>query len=175
LDDKNILKNDNMQNQDFSTSILVDQSPEKVFNAINNVRGWWSEQINGDTNHLNDEFIYQYKDVHACKMKIIEFVPNKKVVWHVLNNHFSFTNDKTEWVNTKIIFELFEKNGKTALRFTHDGLVPQYECYNVCFDAWTSYIHGSLKELIATGKGRPNTNEGGLNEELVEKWQLHKK
>lgn len=164
-----------MQNQDFTTTILVDQSPKEVFDAINNVRGWWSEQIEGGTSKLNDEFIYQYKDVHVCKMKLEEVIPNKKVVWHVLNNHFNFIKDKSEWIGTKIIFEIAEQDGKTEFRFTHEGLVPQYECYQVCFDAWTSYIQGSLKNLINTGKGQPNTKEEGLNTELIEKWGLPKK
>ena len=44
----------------------VDQTPEEVFNAINNPRGWWSEEIEGSTDKLNDEFNYHYKDVHHC-------------------------------------------------------------------------------------------------------------
>jgi hypothetical protein len=164
-----------MTTTDFSTTILVDQSPRDVFNAINNVRGWWSEQIEGGTSQLNDEFLYHYKEVHISKMKLVEVVPNKKVVWRVLNNHFSFTKDKSEWVGTHIIFEISEKDGKTQLRFTHEGLVPDYECYQVCFDAWTSYIQGSLKSLIATGKGKPNSKENELNAELVKKWNLPEK
>ena len=161
--------------QDFSTIISVDETPAEVFNAAKNVRGWWSEEIEGGTENLNDEFLYHYKDVHICKMKLVEVVPNKKIVWPVMDNHFSFTSDKSEWVNTKIIFEISEKDGKTQLRFIHEGLVPYYECYQVCFDAWTSYIQGSLQNLIVTGKGKPNGKEGGLNAELIEKWGLHKK
>lgn len=161
-----------MENKNFTTNILVDQSPREVFNAVANVRGWWSEQIEGSTNELNDEFTYQYKDVHISKMRIIEAVPNKRIVWLVLNNYFGFTQDKSEWVNTKIIFEIKEDNGKTELRFTHDGLTPNYECYKICNDAWTSYIQGSLKNLIVNGKGKPNTREEGLNTELIEKWGL---
>jgi len=164
-----------MKNQDFTTTIVVDQSPKDVFNAINNVRGWWSENIEGSTDRPDAEFLYHYKDVHMSKMKLEEFIPGKKVVWRVLNNYFNFTQDKNEWVNTRIIFEIAEKDGKTQLRFTHEGLVPQYECYNVCFDAWTGYIQGSLKNLITTGKGKPNTKEDDLNAELVEKWGLPNK
>ena len=161
-----------MKNNDFTTAILLDQSPEEVFNAINNVRGWWSEEIEGNTSMLNAEFLYHYKDVHISKMKIVEFIPGKKVVWLVLDNHFNFTKDKSEWIGTKIIFEISERDGKTQLNFTHKGLVPQYECYQVCFDAWTSYIQGSLQNLITKGKGQPNAKEGGLNAELIEKWKL---
>jgi len=145
-----------MAAKDFTTTILVDNTPEEVFNAINDVRGWWSEEIEGSTDRLNSEFDYHYEDVHSCKMKIIELVPNKKVVWSVLDNYFKFTKDKSEWKGTKIIFDIAEKDNKTEMRFTHQGLVPAYECYEICRDAWTGYIQKSLRNLITIGKGQPN-------------------
>lgn len=148
-----------MDNQDFTTSILVDQSPKEAFDAITNVRGWWSEEIEGGTAKLGDVFKYHFKDIHICKMKLIEVVPNKKVVWDVLENDFNFISDKGEWVGTKVIFEISTKNNKTEVRFTHQGLVPEYECYDICFNAWTNYIQNSLYNLITTGKGQPNPKE----------------
>ena len=145
-----------MATKDFTTTILVDNTPEEVFNAINNVRGWWSEEIEGPTDKLNSEFDYHYEDVHRCKIKIIELVPNKKIVWSVLDNYFKFTKDKSEWQGTKIIFDIAEKDNKTEMRFTHQGLVPAYECYEICRDAWTGYIQKSLRNLITAGKGQPN-------------------
>jgi hypothetical protein len=162
-----------MTESDFTTTILVDQSPEEVFNAINNVRGWWSEEIEGGTDKLNDEFIYHYRDIHSCKMKLTEVSSGKKVVWFVEENYFSFTKDKSEWKGTEIIFEISKQGGKTQLRFTHQGLVPSYECYNVCRDGWSNYINNSLSSLIVTGKGKPNPKEGeGFNAQLAEKWNL---
>lgn len=159
--------------QSFTTSILVDQSPEAVFNAVTNVRGWWSEQIEGGTAKLNDEFLYHYKDVHYCKVKLVEVIPGKKVVWLVEKNHFSFTKDKSEWIGTKMSFEITPKGNQTELRFTHIGLVPEYECYGVCKDGWSNYINNSLYSLITTGKGKPNPKEGrGFNAELAEKWNI---
>ena len=148
-----------MKNQNLTTTISADQSPQEVFAAINNVRGWWSEEIEGTTDKLGAEFAYHYVDVHRCKMKITEFVPGRRVIWLVLDNYFNFTEDKTEWTGTKIIFEVSNKDAKTQLRFTHEGLVPEYECFKVCSNAWGSYINGSLQSLITTGKGRPNPKE----------------
>ena len=145
-----------MTTKDFTTTILVDNTPEEVFNAINNVRGWWSEEIEGSTDKLNSEFDYHYEDVHRCKIKIIELVPNKKIVWSVLDNYFKFTKDKSEWKGTKIIFDIAKKDNKTEMRFTHEGLVPAYECYEICRDAWTGYIQKSLRNMITSGIGQPN-------------------
>lgn len=149
-----------MTASDFNTILLVDQTPAEVFNAINNVRGWWSENIEGGTAQLNDEFTYAVKDLHKCRMKLIDVVPDKKVVWLVLDNYFSFITDQAEWVGTRIEFNITEKDQKTQLHFTHHGLVPAYECYNICFDAWSNYINNSLRSLVTTGKGQPNAREG---------------
>ena len=146
-----------MNDQNFTATILVDKTAQEVFNAINNVRGWWSEEIEGNTAKLNDEFNYHYLDVHRCKMKLVEVVSNKKIVWLVLDNYFSFTQDKTEWNGTKIIFEITTHDNKTKIQFTHEGLVPEYECYNACVNGWTQYIQHSLLSLITTGKGQPNS------------------
>jgi hypothetical protein len=164
-----------MESKDFKTSILVDKSPADIIDAIVNFRAWWSEEIEGITDQLNETFFYHYKDVHLCKIKLVEIIPDKKLVYKVLDNEFNFTKDKTEWINTKLIFDILPENGKTKLVFTHEGLVPTDECYDVCEDAWTSYIQGSLYSLITTGKGKPNPKEGGLNAELVEKWGLPNK
>ena len=148
-----------MSGQNYTTSLTVDQSPEEVFAAINNVRGWWSGEIDGRTDKLGAEFKYRYKDLHKTTQKITELVPGKKVVWHVVESHINFVKDKNEWNGTDIVFEIAKTGGKTELRFTHVGLVPAFECYGDCSGAWGFYINDSLRSLITTGKGQPNTKE----------------
>lgn len=148
-----------MSDQSFSTTFSVDQTPEEAFNAINNVRGWWSENIDGSTEKLGGEFTYRYQDAHFCKIRISELVPGKRIAWHVLDNHFNFTKDKSEWKGTDISFDISKNGDKTEVCFTHRGLVPEYECFDVCSNAWGSYINGSLRSLIVTGKGKPNSKE----------------
>jgi uncharacterized protein YndB with AHSA1/START domain len=137
-----------MKKKDFTTTFSVDQSPEEVFDAINNVRGWWSEEIDGSTDKLGAEFKFHHKDLHRSTQKITEFVPGKKVVWHVSEARLNFVKNKTEWNGTR-------KDAKTELRFTHVGLVPAFECYGDCSGAWGFYINNSLRGLITTGKGQP--------------------
>lgn len=137
-------------NQDYRAIFSVDQTPEKAFKAINNVRGWWEGEIEGSTNKIGDVFTYQYGDFHRSKQKVTELVPGKKVAWLVVEGGPKFTNDKIEWKGTKIVFEISNKGGKTEVRFTHVGLVPRLECYDSCTDAWGSLIKGSLRSLIMT-------------------------
>src|SRR5712692_5725932 len=130
-----------MKTNDYTTSFTVDQSPEEVFDAINNVRAWWSQKIDGRTDQLGTEFKFHHKDVHRSTHKITEIVPGKKVVWHVVDSQINFVKDKTE------------------LRFTHVGLAPSIECYGGCSGAWGFYINDSLRSLITTSKGQPAQRE----------------
>ena len=139
---------------DFTTILLVDQTPKEVFDAINHVRGWWQGEIKGSTDKLNDEFTYEMGEVHYSKQKLVEVIPGKKVVWLVTDSRLNFTKDKSEWTGTKISFEISEINNKTQLRFTHLGLVPANECYGNCSTAWSQLIQHSLFSLITTGKGK---------------------
>ena len=162
-----------MSKQNFEVTVDVNNSADQVFAAINNVRGWWSEEIEGSTDKLNEVYFYHFKDVHRCTIKVAELIPGKRVVWEVLDNYFSFTEDKSEWIGNKIVFDIYDPGDKTQLTFSHVGLIPQYECYAVCEEAWTNYITNSLRKLIETGKGEPNPKEGeGYNPELAEKFNI---
>jgi len=145
-----------MKKDGFTTSFTVDQAPDEVFKAVNNVRGWWSGGVNGDIGKLGAEFTYRYKDMHKSTQKVTEFVPGKRIVWHVTDAELTFVKDKTEWIGTDIVFEITRKNGKTELRFTHVGLVPAFECYGGCSGAWGALVDGNLRNLITTGKNQPD-------------------
>jgi uncharacterized protein YndB with AHSA1/START domain len=148
-----------METRSFSTSFTVDQSPREVFDAINDVRAWWSLEITGRTDAIGSEFTYRYKDIHRSTQKVTELVPGKRVVWHVSDAHLSIVRNGTEWNGTDIVFEIARKDGKTEVRFTHVGLVPSFQCYADCSGAWEFYVQDSLRSRIATGKGAPNPRE----------------
>jgi hypothetical protein len=77
-------------NQNYTTTFTVDQTPKEAFDAINNVRGWWSEEIDGSTDKLGAEFTFHQKDFHRSTQKITELVPGKNVVWHGLDGHINY-------------------------------------------------------------------------------------
>ncbi len=148
-----------MIQQDYHTSIIVDATPHEAFNYINNVTKWWTENMEGSSEKLNDEFTVHFGDVHYSKQKLVEVVPGKKVVWLVTDSKLNFLKDKQEWNNTQISFEISTRDGKTKIDFRHIGLVPEIECFDACSNAWSQYIQGSLLNLINMAKGRPAIKE----------------
>src|SRR5450432_1049120 len=99
-----------MKNQNYTATIEVAKSPKDVFNHINDVSKWWSKDFEGRSTKLNDEFIISHGNRHYSKQKLVEVVPDKKVVWLVTESNLNWIEkDKTEWTNTKMVFELTPK------------------------------------------------------------------
>ena len=142
--------------KDFTISFLVDQSPSQVYHAINRVRNWWSAALEGNSEKMNDIFIYRHGDIHYSKHKIIELEQDKKIVWLTLDSHLSFAKEPSEWNGTTMIFDITKEGDKTKLVITHRGLVPQLGCFTNCSKGWTYYLQNSLLPLITTGKGNPD-------------------
>lgn len=148
-----------MGNQDYKTSIEFVDNPQDVFNHINDVSKWWSKsasesasgrqtEFEGQSTKLNDEFTIRSGDRHYSRQKLVEVIPDKKVVWLVTDCLINWLEDKTEWINTKIIFDITSKGDKTVLHFTHEGLVPEKECYAACSQGWDFLIKERLLNLF---------------------------
>jgi len=146
-----------MQSQNFTTTLLADQSPAEVFETLKDVRRWWTglynEHIEGSTDKLGDEFTFAAGDgAHFTKQKLVELVPDKKIVWLVTDSRLTFISDPAEWTGSKIGFDISKKGDKTEVRFTHEGLRPENECYDSCSSAWGQYMKQSLQPLLSKTK-----------------------
>jgi hypothetical protein len=144
-----------MTTSNFTLTLLTEKTPAEVFQAISNVREWWSgyhsEEIMGRSVNLNDEFSFSAAGgIHYSRQKLVEVIPDKKIVWLITDSDFGYIAKKDEWTGTKVIFEISEKEGKTHLVFTHEGLTPAVECYETCAPSWTMYLQNKLLPLINT-------------------------
>ncbi|HXC18325.1 MAG TPA: SRPBCC domain-containing protein [Acidimicrobiales bacterium] len=142
-----------MTNTNFTSAFTVDQTPTEVFDAINNVRGWWTGEIEGRTNEVGDEFSYRYPGYHYSKQKITVLEPGEKVVWRVIDARLEGNADPSEWTGTEITFAITSTHEGTEVLFSHVGLVPEFECFESCSSGWGFFVNGSLRRLITTGEG----------------------
>ena len=148
-----------MSSSNFTTTLVLDQTPEVVFDIINQVDRWWTQNLLGSSHQLNDEFTVVFSDIHVSTQKVVEFVPGQKIVWLVTGSRLNHFANKAEWTGTTIHFEIAQQGDTTQLQFTHEGLVPEVECYQSCTNGWRHYIDGSLCKLLTCGTGNPASKQ----------------
>lgn len=143
-----------MKVQNFTAILEVKNSPEEIFQRITtDVAKWWGgKDLSGNSARLNDEFIINHPGAHYSKQRLVEVIPGKKVVWLVTGSKLSWLKDQEEWTNTKMVFEITTKGDKTILHFTHEGLVPEKECYATCEKGWSMVIKDYLFNFITNNK-----------------------
>ncbi|WP_114907142.1 SRPBCC family protein [Ornithinimicrobium murale] len=154
-----------MNTNDLTITFSVDQTPEQAFAAINDVASWWSGGVEGSTTAVGDEYSYRVPDLHYSAFRVTEFEPPRRVAWLVTDSYLGFTKDPEEWTGTTVLFDVAEVGGRTQVTFTHEGITPEVECYDVCSTAWSDYITQSLRARIESGSGLPGAFSG---EEFVE-------
>lgn len=139
-----------MQDDSFTTEFTVDVPTDKVFAAIADVRGYWSPSTTGETEREGDEFTFRDTALMS-HFRISEVVPERRVVWQVLDSKTPFVEDPAEWDGTRVVFDIAPDGDGTRLRFTHEGLTPAKECFHDCSRGWTGVINESLQHLVTTG------------------------
>jgi hypothetical protein len=144
-----------MNGHNYTTAFTVAHTPLEVYAAILRVRDWWGLDAEGPTDQLGEAFVFRGEDKHYSKIRVVAMVPGERVEWLVLDNTLTFVTDQSEWHGNRIVFEISSTSDGTQVRFTQHGLVPAYECYDLCSNAWTFFITDSLRSLITTGAGKP--------------------
>ena len=142
-----------METKNFTSSISAKISASEAIKKISNVPGWWGVTFTGSSEKQNDKFIIKMGGDSFFNFTVAELIPGKRVVWLVTDCNMPWYTDKTEWTNTKLIFDLMENNGFTDLTFTHEGLTPDVECYKDCEPGWTHWIKTSLFSYFTKGEG----------------------
>ncbi len=143
------MENKNYTKANYAVAIEVAKSPDKVFHhVVNDVSKYWPEEMEGGCTKLNDEFVFKSGDSHYSKNKVVEFVPDKKMVWLVTDSIRKTDNYK--WTGTKMIFELTPKGNHTLIKFTYDGIVLENE-YDRLVQVCDMVIRERLYNFITNG------------------------
>ncbi|HET9174052.1 MAG TPA: SRPBCC domain-containing protein [Candidatus Saccharimonadales bacterium] len=126
-----------------------------MIDSIAQVSKWWAKDFTGNASNIGDTFTVKFKAGDTFTLKVIEIIPDKKVLWEVLDAYQGWVQDPKEWVGTRIMWNIAPVDDNTEVRFTHEGLVPTLECYGTCQAAWEYLMKQSLAALLNTGTGLP--------------------
>ncbi len=141
----------------FKKTIIIQATDERVYAALtNSIPNWWTEMFEGASNEQGQSFTIRFGTNIFKTLTVEELAPNKKVVWNVTDSIIDIPELKkqTEWINTKIIWEISSNDNQTELYLTHFGLTPQVECFTICENGWHNFTD-SLTEFVTTGIGKP--------------------
>lgn len=147
-------------NENYHCVINYQAPIEEVYQAIIKAEGlkhWWTQDCTVDFPEIGAKSTFHFGASYKV-MKIKALVPNKKVIWECIEQHYADQNFTkiNEWVGTEIIFDLTKNpNGNTELNFIHKGLTQELECFNLCQKGWDYFLKESLKAYLETGVGKP--------------------
>jgi len=139
----------------FQLVLPLPHPPEAVFAAIHRLGGWWSGAFTGAPDRLGAEFVYTNGTAHTCRMRVDARSPSA-IAWHVVSADLPWATPPDEWVGSTIRFGIAPTPEGSTLTFTHEGLVPEHDCYGACESAWTVLLQKNLVTLLATGEDQPS-------------------
>ena len=144
-----------MQQQDYHGSIAADITPKEAFDKISCVNEWWSTNFEGESSKLGDVFTVRFKSGDWYTIKISEMISGKNIVWDVIAADQTWHEDRDEWTGTKIVWDISPEKDGSIVTMTHQGLVPEFECYEKCKMGWDYLTQKSLLKFLNGDKGLP--------------------
>jgi hypothetical protein len=135
----------------YRTSIELNGSKATVFTAISNtLEAWWGKQ---NVKIDREGIIFKVSWGEPWYLfKVTTFQPNTEMVWECIDANQKIpglTGVEKEWIGTKIHWRLTEIEPRlTRLNFKHEGLVPEFICFNFCSQSWEHFLKESLKPYI---------------------------
>ena len=126
---------------------------EQAFTALTETKGlqsWWSEHSQIEPHVGSLATVSFYNNMVTFKLRVVELVPNTKVVWAV-------EGGPPDWANTTITWSLSDHEGQTMLHLAHRGFASTEGNFAAVNYNWGWYVT-SLKFYLEKGKGMPHTD-----------------
>lgn len=144
-----------MENRDYHSNITTHSTPGEAFEKISRVSEWWAKDFEGKSEKPDDVFMIRFQNGDRYKMRVSESIPNTKITWDVIDCYQVWHDKHTEWVGTKIVWEVVPGTDGTEVKMKHVGLVPECESFDKCSLAWNYLMEISLPSFLNSGKGIP--------------------
>jgi hypothetical protein len=130
--------------KNYRKTIVVNASKKEALKKISQVV-WWKEDFTGSAEKMGDTFTVPFGEPSFVDFVVSGLIPDERVAWKVTDCFLPWFQNKKEWNDTEVVFDLSEEGGKTKIDFTHIGLVPEAECYKVCEKGWNGHIENLQK------------------------------
>lgn len=136
---------------DYKKSVLIRANKEAAFKALTKeIDEWWGK-MDYPVENKGDIFTVSW-GVPWYQFKVIELKPFSQITWECVDSNQIIGDLKgveKEWVGTKLQWVIRNINdSKVELSLIHQGLIPEFICYDVCSTAWDSFIGNSLKNYL---------------------------
>jgi uncharacterized protein YndB with AHSA1/START domain len=131
---------------------IKSSSQNHVYQALTTIEGlsgWWTRDTRGESK-VGGVLQFRFHG-GGFDMKVLELHPARRVLWQVVEG-------PTEWIGTKISFDLKQQADWTIVLFKHQGWKEPVEFMHHCSTKWGVFLL-SLKSLLETGSGAPNPND----------------
>ena len=121
----------------------------KALATRDGLAAWWTNNTQGESK-VGGVIKFRF-GAGGFDMKVLELDPAGRVLWQVVDG-------PTEWIGTKVSFDLRKEEDFTIILFKHQGWKEPVEFMHHCSTKWAIFLM-SLKSLLETGKGSPDPND----------------
>lgn len=145
------MKAENEVSKDYRQLISIKTSKKLAFTALTKgIDHWWGE-VDHPAGAVGDVFTVSWGEPWY-KFKIVEYEPFSKITWECVDANQiieGLEGVEKEWVGTKLIWQI-ENTGDDMVQISveHNGLVPEFICFNFCSSTWDHFINESLKNYL---------------------------
>jgi hypothetical protein len=131
---------------DIFHSFPINAPIDKVFDGISTSSGldaWWSKSSDGNP-LLNSLYNFSFGSQHNWSAVVTKCIINKEF-------ELQLTHADEDWMNTKVVFLLNEKDGASDVQFYHTGWPKSNEHFKISSVCWAMYLR-ILKRYLEFGE-----------------------
>ena len=136
----------------YECTITTSLTPNRVFDALTKeMSNWWTD-MSSMVNKIGDKTTAKFEDGTAWSFEVTSLEDDKLIELYCYEaNHIhpvTTPEMRTEWQHTTLRFEIIPKGDETEIHFTHIGLTPEVNCYDICCTGWDHFFGSAFKVYL---------------------------